>query len=568
MKQQMHTPEGVRDIYGKEYKKKLMIEEKLQKVLHLYGYQDIQTPMFEYFEVFGKEVGTIPSKDLYKFFDKEGNTLVLRPDITPSIARVATTVYESEDMPIRLCYKGNTFVNHSNYLGRLRENTQLGAELIGVDSMEADAEMIAMAVESLKEVGLKDFQIHIGNVDFFEGLIKEAKLTEEDELHLREFIGNRNSFGVDELLENKDAKVTVKTAFQILPELTGGIEILKEAKENIFAFHKRQVNNSFVINEKEGTVIGQKVIPLSKVGLYVPGGTAAYPSSVLMNCIPAVIAGCDEIVMVTPPSKDGTVNPVILAAAKIAGVGRIFKIGGAQAVAALAYGTESVPRVDKIVGPGNRFVAQAKRMVFGQVDIDMIAGPSEILVIADSTCNPRFVAADMLSQAEHDRLASAILLTDSEDLAAAVSKELEIQIPMLSRNEIARASVDGYGAILIVDSIDEAIEISNEIAPEHLELCVDNPFDLLSKVRNAGSVFLGKNCPEALGDYFAGPNHTLPTSGTAKFSSPLSVEDFVKRTQFTYYTREALGEVYSKIAYFAEKEGLTAHAKSATIRFE
>ena len=287
-----------------------------------------------------------------------------------------------------------------------------------------------------------------------------------------------------------------------------------------------------------------------------------------MNCIPAVIAGCDEIVMTTPPSKDGTVNPVILAAAKIAGVGRIFKVGGAQAVAALAYGTESVPKVDKIVGPGNRFVAQAKRMVFGQVDIDMIAGPSEILVIADDTCNPRFVAADLLSQAEHDKLASAILLTDSKTLASAVSEELEKQIPLLSRQEIARESIDNYGAILIVDSINEAIRISNEIAPEHLELCVDNPFDLLGLVRNAGSVFLGKNCPEALGDYFAGPNHTLPTSGTAKFSSPLSVEDFVKRTQFTYYTSDALGEVAQKIAYFAEKEGLTAHAKSATIRFE
>ena len=346
------------------------------------------------------------------------------------------------------------------------------------------------------------------------------------------------------------------------------IEILKQAKENIYAFHKRQVTNSFVINENEGIVIGQKVIPLSKVGLYVPGGTAAYPSSVLMNCIPAIIAGCDEIVMTTPPSKDGSVNPVILAAAKIAGVGRIFKVGGAQAVAALAYGTESVPKVDKIVGPGNRFVAQAKRMVFGQVDIDMIAGPSEILVIGDKTCNPRFVAADLLSQAEHDKLASAILLTDSRELACAVSEELEKQIPLLSRNEIARESIDNYGAILVVDSINQAIEISNEIAPEHLELCVDNPFDLLGLVRNAGSVFLGKNCPEALGDYFAGPNHTLPTSGTAKFSSPLSVEDFVKRTQFTYYTSEALGKVADKIAYFAEKEGLTAHAKSATIRFE
>ncbi len=345
------------------------------------------------------------------------------------------------------------------------------------------------------------------------------------------------------------------------------IDILKEAAENIRAFHNRQIVNSFVINDKSGIVIGQKVMPLRRVGLYVPGGTASYPSSVLMNCIPAKLAGCGEIIMTTPPSRDGSVNAAILAAAKIAGVGRIFKTGGAQAVAALAYGTESIPRVDKIVGPGNRFVAEAKKQVFGSVDIDMIAGPSEILVIADSSCRPDVVAADMLSQAEHDRLASAILLTDSETLAAAVSAELERQLPLLPRCDIARASVDSYGVIVIVPSLEQAIEISNELAPEHLELCVDNPFDYLDKVQNAGSVFLGKNCPEALGDYFAGPNHTLPTSGTARFSSPLSVEDFVKRTQFTYYTAEALALVGDKIAVFAEKEGLTAHARSATIRF-
>ena len=346
------------------------------------------------------------------------------------------------------------------------------------------------------------------------------------------------------------------------------IEILRAASENIYAFHSRQVRNSFLINEKDGVVIGQKIIPIERVGLYVPGGTAAYPSSVLMNCIPAKIAGCSEIVMVTPPSKDGKVNPVILAAAKIAGVKRIFKVGGAQAVAALAYGTESVPAVDKIVGPGNAFVAEAKKQVFGKVAIDMIAGPSEILVIADGTCSPVAVAADLLSQAEHDKMASAVLVTDSEVLANAVSAELERQIPLLSRAEIARTSIDDNGKIIITESIDKAVEVANSIAPEHLEICVDDPFKYLDKIKHAGSVFMGKNCPEALGDYFAGPNHTLPTSGTARFSSPLSVDDFIKKTQFTYYTREALEKVSRDIEYFANKEGLGAHAKSAVIRFE
>ena len=346
------------------------------------------------------------------------------------------------------------------------------------------------------------------------------------------------------------------------------IEILKAASENIYAFHSRQVRNNFMINEKDGVVIGQKIIPIEKVGLYVPGGTAAYPSSVLMNCIPAKIAGCGEIVMVTPPSKDGKVNPVILAAAKIAGVGRVFKVGGAQAVAALAYGTESVPAVDKIVGPGNAFVAEAKKQVFGKVAIDMIAGPSEILVIADKSCNPKYVAADLLSQAEHDKMASAVLVTDSAELAEAVSAELEIQIPMLAREEIARVSIDDNGKIIITDSIDQAIEVANAIAPEHLEICVDDPFRYLDRIKHAGSIFMGKYCPEALGDYFAGPNHTLPTSGTARFSSPLSVDDFIKKTQFTYYTEDALRKVSRDIEFFANKEGLGAHAKSAVIRFE
>lgn len=346
------------------------------------------------------------------------------------------------------------------------------------------------------------------------------------------------------------------------------IEILKNAAENIRNFHSKQVRTSFILNDKEGVVTGQKITPIEKVGLYVPGGTAAYPSTVLMDSIPAKIAGCKEIVMVTPPSKNGKVNPVILAAAKIAGVTRIFKVGGAQAVAALAYGTESIPKVDKIVGPGNAFVAEAKRQVFGLVSIDMIAGPSEILVIADKNTNPAHAAADLLSQAEHDKMASAVLVTDSEELAQAVSEELERQIPQLLRAEIARESIDNNGKIIIAENLRDVIAISNEIAPEHLELLVDNPFDYLDAIENAGSIFMGRNCPEALGDYYAGPNHTLPTSGTARFSSPLSVDDFVKKTQYTYYTKAALDKIAGEVAFFAEKEGLTAHAKSVTIRTE
>jgi len=344
--------------------------------------------------------------------------------------------------------------------------------------------------------------------------------------------------------------------------------VLEEAAENIRAFHRHQVRNSFIISEKDGVILGQKVTPIEKVGLYIPGGTAAYPSSVLMNCIPAKIAGCKEIVMVSPPTCGGDINPVILAAAKIAGVDRVFRCGGAQAVAALAYGTETVPKVDKIVGPGNAFVAEAKRQVFGRVAIDMIAGPSEILVVADSKSDPRHVAADMLSQAEHDKMASAVLVTDSAALAQAVSAELERQLALLPREEIARASIDNNGKIIVCDDLLKAIEVSNEIAPEHLELCMDNPFDYLDKVQNAGSIFMGRNCPEALGDYFAGPNHTLPTSGTARFSNPLSVDDFVKKSQYSYYTADALSAVSEKIAAFARREGLEAHARSVLTRFE
>ena len=345
------------------------------------------------------------------------------------------------------------------------------------------------------------------------------------------------------------------------------IDILRRAKENIESFHRRQIRSGFMI-EKDGVILGQKITPIERVGLYVPGGTAAYPSSVLMNAIPAKLAGCETIVMVTPPGKDGKLPPAILAAAKIAGVDRIFKVGGAQAVAALAYGTETVPQVDKIVGPGNMFVAEAKRQVYGQVAIDMIAGPSEILIVADGTSDPDVVAADMLSQAEHDRMATAVLVTDDKALAEGVRDALERRIPKLLRSEIARASIDNNGKIILTKNILSAVEMANALAPEHLELCVENPFDYLPKIRNAGSIFLGKNCPEALGDYFAGPNHTLPTSGTARFSSPLSVDDFVKKTQYTYYTKDALGRVARGVAFFAEKEGLTAHAKSAVVRLE
>lgn len=346
------------------------------------------------------------------------------------------------------------------------------------------------------------------------------------------------------------------------------IQTLEIAAENIRHFHEQQVHKDFVLTDKPGIVLGQRYTPIEKVGICVPRSPVAFPSTILMNVIPAKIAGVRDIVLVTPPEKDGSVSPAALAAAKIAGVTKIFKVGGAQAVAALAYGTESVPKVDKVVGPGGIFVATAKRKVFGLVAIDMIAGPSEILVLADGRCDPRWVAADLLSQAEHDVLASAVLVTDSADLARAVQAELEVQLAQLPRCEVARRSIDDNGKIIVTDSLDKAVEAANLIAPEHLELCVDDPFALLPKVKNAGSIFLGRNAPEALGDYFAGPNHTLPTSGTARFSSPLSVDDFVKKSSFLYYTQEALAPVASRIADFAEREGLHAHARSVTIRCE
>lgn len=362
------------------------------------------------------------------------------------------------------------------------------------------------------------------------------------------------------------SEAEIEEAFRaVAPEFR---QILEQAAKNIRAFHEKQVRNSFLTDSGSGVITGQKITPIQRVGIYVPGGTASYPSTVLMDTIPAVIAGCEQIVMVSPPGRDGKIAPVILAAAKIAGVHRIFKVGGAQAVAALAYGTESVPRVDKIVGPGNAYVAEAKKQVFGQVSIDMIAGPSEILIVADRKSNPAHAAADLLSQAEHDKMASAVLVTDSEELALAVQAELERQIPLLPRAEIARASIDRSGKIIVAEDLKAVIDIANEIAPEHLELMVDEPFDYLEGIRNAGSIFLGRNCPEALGDYYAGPNHTLPTGGTARFSSPLSVDDFVKKSQFVYYTKAALDGVCRDVAYFARQEGLEAHAKSVLIRCE
>lgn len=346
------------------------------------------------------------------------------------------------------------------------------------------------------------------------------------------------------------------------------IDIFKEAAENIRFFHQNQIREGFEVKKEDGIVLGQRVLPLEKVGVYVPGGTASYPSTVLMNIIPAKLAGVKEIIMVSPPKADGKIKAEILAAAKIAGADRIFKIGGAQAVAALAYGTQSVPCVDKIVGPGNAFVAEAKRQVFGRVAIDMIAGPSEILVIADEKSNPVFVAADLLSQAEHDKFASPVLVTNSMDLALRVQQEIEKQLSELPREDIARVSVDTRGCILVSKNIEEAVALSNRIAPEHLELCVDNPFEILPLVKAAGSVFLGRYCPEALGDYFAGPNHTLPTSGTARFSSPLSVDDFVVRSAYSYYTPEALLKAGDKIAVFANREGLDAHANSVLVRLK
>lgn len=352
---------------------------------------------------------------------------------------------------------------------------------------------------------------------------------------------------------------------QVKPEL---LAVMKRSLENIRSYHEKQKRNSWFDARPDGTILGQKVTPLASAGVYVPGGKAAYPSSVLMNIIPAQVAGVERIVMVTPPGKDGRVNPVTLTAAHLAGATEVYRVGGAQAVAALAFGTQSIPRVDKIVGPGNIFVALAKKAVYGHVSIDSIAGPSEILVIADGGANPRYVAADLLSQAEHDELASAILVTDSRELAQAVSAEVDGFLKVLSRREIIEKSVENYGYILVVDSMEQAVEAANAIAPEHLEIVTANPFALMTKIRNAGAIFLGEYSSEPLGDYYAGPNHILPTNGTARFFSPLSVDDFVKKSSIIYYSREALAAAHGDIEAFAEAEGLTAHANSIKVRFE
>ncbi len=346
------------------------------------------------------------------------------------------------------------------------------------------------------------------------------------------------------------------------------IATVKKAAANIADFHQRQLQQSWLTTKANGVIMGQRVRGLKRVGLYVPGGTAAYPSSVLMNAVPAKIAGVEELIMVTPPQKDGTPNPNIVAAAKIAGVDRVFLMGGAQAVAALAYGTETVPKVDKIVGPGNIFVATAKKLLYGTVDIDMIAGPSEILIVADKTADPKFLAADLMSQAEHDRLASSILLTDSQEIAELTKNELQLQMEKLSRREIIEASLDNFGAIIVCSDMAQAVDFANELAPEHLEVCCENPMEYVGKLDNAGSVFLGNYSPEPLGDYFAGPNHVLPTSGTARFFSPLSVDSFIKKSSFIYYTEDALRADAEDVIRFADTEGLTAHANSIKVRFD
>lgn len=366
----------------------------------------------------------------------------------------------------------------------------------------------------------------------------------------------------------KDLKVTedeIDEAIKIVGEEF--IDILKEARDNIACYHEKQLQDSWITNDKEGIILGQVIRPLERVGIYVPGGKAAYPSTVLMNAVPAQVAGVNSIAMVTPPDKNGKINPYILAAAKIAGVSEIYKIGGAQSIAALAYGSETIKAVDKIVGPGNIYVARAKRAVFGLVDIDMIAGPSEICIVADENKNPRFIAADLLSQAEHDEMASSILVTTSKNLALEVEKEVKKQTEESDRKEIIERSLEGYGYIFIARNVEEAIEISNEIAPEHLEVMIDSPFEMLSKIKNAGAIFLGEYTPEPVGDYFAGPNHTLPTSGTAKFSSPLGTYDFMKKSSLLYYNKEALKNIKDKVISFTEAEGLSAHGNSIKVRF-
>lgn len=394
-----------------------------------------------------------------------------------------------------------------------------------------------------------------------EGILKDVKTN-----------GDRAIFSYTEKFDGvKLDSSSIKISEEEIQEAFNGIdkgliEVIKKSASNIREFHENQKTKSWFVNKADGIMLGQIIRPIEKVGIYVPGGTAPLPSSVLMNAIPAKVAGVERIVMATPPGKDGKINAAILAAAKIAGVDEVYKVGGAQAIAALAYGTESVPKVDKITGPGNIFVATAKRLVFGEVGIDMVAGPSEILILADKSANPEYVAADMLSQAEHDKLASSVLVTDSAELLEEVKKELYVQLDKLPRKEIAGASLENYGAMILVPDMELGIEIANLIAPEHLEVSTDNPFELVSYIKNAGAIFLGHYTPEPLGDYFAGPNHVLPTSGTARFYSPLNVDDFVKKSSLLSYSKKAFDKCAEDIATFAAAEGLNAHANSALIR--
>ncbi len=416
--------------------------------------------------------------------------------------------------------------------------------------------------ESLFEEVLNRSQFELNNVNkSVENIID--KVVEEGDRALIDFTLQFDKVLIDKLEVSKEE---IDKAYNSLDKNL--IESLEACHQSIKEFHQKQKQKSFIDNEKDGVIVGQIVNPIEKVGIYVPGGTAPLPSTVLMNAVPAKVAGVKEIIMTTPPSKDGSVDKTILAAAKIAGVDRVFKVGGAQAIAALAKGTESIPKVYKIVGPGNIYVAMAKKMVFGEVDIDMIAGPSEVLVIADKKANARYIAADLLSQAEHDTLACSILVTDSEDIAREVGVEVEKQLEVLSRSEIAKESIKNYGRIVVTKDIEEAIVLANEIAPEHLELALESPFDYVNKIKNAGAIFMGEYSPEPLGDYFAGPNHTLPTSGTAKFASPLSVDDFIKKSSLIYYTKDALRKVKNHVINVAESEGLTAHANSIKVRFE
>lgn len=427
--------------------------------------------------------------------------------------------------------------------------------------------IVSLTAESKKSILDDLLKRSPNNYGQYESTVNEIirRVKEEGDKAVFEYTLNFDKFA----LTPENIKVTREEIEEAYPKLDAGlIEVIKQSAENIRSFHTKQLRNSWFDSKEDGTILGMKITPIAKAGVYVPGGKAAYPSSVLMNVVPAKVAGVGEIIMTTPPGADGKVNPGTLVAADIAGVDTIYKVGGAQAIAAMAFGTESIPKVDKITGPGNIFVALAKKAVYGYVSIDSIAGPSEILVLADETANPRYVAADLLSQAEHDELASAILITTSKELAEKVSEEVDGFVKVLERAEIIKKSLDNYGYILLADTMSDAIDAANAIASEHLEILTKNPFDIMTRIRNAGAIFLGEYASEPLGDYFAGPNHILPTNGTAKFFSPVNVDDFIKKTSIISYSREALEKVHKNIELFAKSEGLTAHANSIKVRFE